>query len=73
MNSGNLRHINRDKFKSPVCYLCLLGCVVTSLSLAQEVVSRVDLSVKFQRKDQSVKRNAYFYYFGRFRVFPLYI
>ena len=29
-------------------------------------------SVKFQRKDQSVERNAYFYYFGQFRVFPLY-
>ena len=29
-------------------------------------------SVKFQRKDQSVKRNAHFYYFGQFRVFPLY-
>ena len=29
-------------------------------------------SVKFQRKDQSVKRNAYFYYFGQFHVFPLY-
>ena len=28
--------------------------------------------VKFQRKDQSVERNAYFYYFGQFRVFPLY-
>ena len=29
-------------------------------------------SVKFQRKDQSVEINAYFYYFGQFRVFPLY-
>ena len=26
-------------------------------------------SVKVQRKDQSVNKNAYFYYFGQFRVF----
>ena len=29
-------------------------------------------SVKVHRKDQSVERNAYFYYFGQFRVFLLY-
>ena len=29
-------------------------------------------SVKVQRKDQSVERNAYFYYFGQFRIFLLY-
>ena len=27
---------------------------------------------KVHRKDQSVERNAYFYYFGQFCVFPLY-
>ena len=26
-------------------------------------------SVKVHRKDQSVNKNAYFYYFGQFRVF----
>ena len=29
-------------------------------------------SVKVQRKDQLVERNAYFYYFGQFRVFLFY-
>ena len=29
-------------------------------------------SVKVHRKDQSVERNASFYYFGQFRVFLLY-
>ena len=30
--------MNKGQFKDPLCYLCLLGAVVPSLSLMQEVV-----------------------------------
>ena len=29
--------MNWGQFKDPVCYLCLVNCVVTSLSLTQDV------------------------------------
>ena len=51
---------------------CLIIFSENSLLILLRVLSRVDYRFKFKGKDQSVKGNAYFYYFGPFCVFLLY-
>ena len=46
-----------------------LKCRLTSVTHSPRQCHGMTKSVKVHRKDQSVNKNAYFDYFGQFRVF----
>ena len=47
-NSGNLinnRSMNLGEYYNPLCYLCLVGSIVTSLSLTRKVAGSNNLFI----------------------------